>query len=84
VLRAASGARTVSLLPALHVAVVPSARIVPDLATALRTRGPTGAPDTCLTLITGPSRTADIEQKLVLGVHGPCALHVILLDDAEH
>ena len=84
VLRAASGARTVSLLPPLHVAVVPSARIVPDLATALRAaRGSAGAPDTCLTLISGPSRTADIEKKLVVGVHGPCALHVILVDDAE-
>jgi len=80
-LRAASGARTVSLLPALHVAVVPAARVVPDLAAALRaSRGPGGAPDTCLTLVTGPSRTADIEKKLVVGVHGPCALHVIVVE----
>jgi L-lactate dehydrogenase complex protein LldG len=84
VLRAASGARTVSLLPALHVAVVPAARIVSDLGAALRaSRGPGGAPDTCVTLVTGPSRTADIEKKLVVGVHGPCALHVIVIEDGE-
>ena len=84
VLCACTGARTVSLLPRTHVAVVPATRLVADLATALRqVRLRTGAPDTCVTLVTGPSRTADIEKKLVVGVHGPCALHVILLDDTE-
>jgi L-lactate dehydrogenase complex protein LldG len=32
-----------------------------------------------LTLITGPSRTADIEKRIVLGVHGPKSLHVIVV-----
>lgn len=84
VLCAGTGARAVSLLPPTHVAVVPATRLVADLATALRhVRARAGAADTCVTLITGPSRTADIEKKLVVGVHGPCALHVILLDDTE-
>jgi L-lactate dehydrogenase complex protein LldG len=84
VLCARTGARVVSLLPRTHVAIAPTTRLVADLATALRqTRAGDDAPDTCVTLITGPSRTADIEKKLVVGVHGPCALHVILLDDTE-
>ena len=84
VLCAGTGARAVSLLPRTHVAIVPAVRLVADLATALRhVRARAGAPDTCVTLVTGPSRTADIEKKLVVGVHGPCVLHVILLDDTE-
>jgi len=80
VLAAHSGARSVSLLPPVHVALVPAARAVPDLAAALRRAG---RPDTCLTLVTGPSRTADIEKKLVVGVHGPCALHVVVVEQDE-
>lgn len=80
VLRAAACPRSVSLLPAMHVAVVPRSRLVADLGRALALVA--GAPpDTCVTLITGPSRTADIEKKLVVGVHGPCTLHVVLVDD---
>lgn len=80
VLRAAGRHRGASLLPPIHVAVAPIERLVPDLGAALRWVR-SGAPpvESCVTLITGPSRTADIEKKLVLGVHGPCALHVILL-----
>ena len=71
--------RMISLLPPLHVAVVPESRIVgnlDDLLTAL----PLPAEETSsMVLITGPSRTGDIEQILVRGVHGPGELHVVVL-----
>ena len=41
--------------------------------------GPAGVASNRLTLITGPSRTADIEKRIVLGVHGPKSLHVIVV-----
>jgi L-lactate dehydrogenase complex protein LldG len=83
VLRAAGRARGVSLLPPVHVAIVTRDRLRVDLGTALADLRASGAHDSCVTLVTGPSRTADIEKKLVVGVHGPCALHVVLLDRAE-
>jgi L-lactate dehydrogenase complex protein LldG len=74
--------RTVSLLPPTLIAVVPVSRVVADLAHLFAvldmkeaTRGSSG-----ITFITGPSRTADIEQTLVIGVHGPARLHIILID----
>ena len=36
-----------------------------------------------LNLISGPSRTADIEQTLIMGAHGPRRLHILIVDDAE-
>ncbi len=83
VLRAAGRARGVSLLPPVHVAVVACDRLVADLGAALAHLRATGARDSCVTLVTGPSRTADIEKKLVVGVHGPCTLHVVLLARPE-
>ena len=59
------------------VALVPTDRIVPgldELFAAVRERMPSA-----LTIVTGPSRTADIEQTLVVGVHGPRELHVVVL-----
>lgn len=82
VLRACGRARSVSLLPATHIAVVERARLAADLAEALRRLRAVDDPESAVTLITGPSRTADIEKKLVVGVHGPCALHVVLLGES--
>jgi L-lactate dehydrogenase complex protein LldG len=83
VLAARGRHRGVSLLPPVHVAIVPVERLVADLASALRRVRAGAAPaESCITLVTGPSRTGDIEKKLVVGVHGPCALHVILLGAA--
>ncbi len=70
---------TASLLPRVHGVLVPSARLVPDLAAALRHPVWHGAP--AAALITGPSRTADIEMTLTVGVHGPADVHVWLVDE---
>ena len=83
VLRADGRARSVSLLPPVHVAIVTRDRLWADLGAALADLRAAGARDSCVTLVTGPSRTADIEKKLVVGVHGPCALHVVLLERGE-
>ncbi|HJQ23693.1 MAG TPA: lactate utilization protein [Blastocatellia bacterium] len=72
--------RTASLLPPLHVAVLRRAQIIRGLD-ELFARLPAGDElSSAVTLITGPSRTADIELTLVVGVHGPQQLHVILTD----
>jgi L-lactate dehydrogenase complex protein LldG len=85
VLRTRPGqARSVSLLPSIHVAVLPADRLVADLAelyALLRWDEHQWAEglSTCLTLITGPSKTADIEATLVHGAHGPRELHLIVV-----
>jgi L-lactate utilization protein LutC len=75
--------RLASLLPPVHVALLRESRLLGTLGEALeRIRAPSGPPGSrTITLITGPSRTADIELELVVGVHGPKALHVLLLED---
>jgi L-lactate dehydrogenase complex protein LldG len=71
-------ARMVSLLPPVHVALVPRERILTGLDELL-TEVPLPADrSSSMLLITGPSRTADIEQILVRGVHGPGEIHVIV------
>ena len=67
----AEESRLVSLLPPAHIAVVPVSRLLENLDELLH-RVPQPADGTSsMVLITGPSRTADIEQILVRGVHGP-------------
>jgi L-lactate dehydrogenase complex protein LldG len=75
--------RLASLLPPLHIALLPASRLLGTLGEALAAvRGAGAAPGSrTITFITGPSRTADIELELVVGVHGPKHLHVILLLD---
>lgn len=70
--------RLVSLVPPVHVAVVHTDQIAPTLDAAL---APEHRSSPLVTLVTGPSRTADIELTLVVGVHGPRELHVVLLDE---
>jgi L-lactate dehydrogenase complex protein LldG len=73
-------ARLISLLPPVHIAVVPVDRLLSGLD-ELYTLVPKPADRTSsMVFITGPSRTADIEQLLVRGVHGPGELHVVLVD----
>jgi L-lactate dehydrogenase complex protein LldG len=76
----AAGGRIASLLPPVHLCVVPVNSLFPAPADVLRRLG--SAPDALppsLVLVTGPSRTGDIEQLLTLGAHGPTALHVVLV-----
>jgi L-lactate dehydrogenase complex protein LldG len=76
--------RGATALPLLHVVFVKGATIVPDLY-ALRERlnqGLNSAKTAYLSITTGPSRTADIERVLTIGVHGPKELHVLVLEGA--
>ncbi len=74
--------RGVSLLPPVHVAIVRESDIVSNinvLFDILKQRLDAGEKiPSCMTFITGPSRTADIELNLTLGVHGPKELYVII------
>jgi L-lactate dehydrogenase complex protein LldG len=74
--RAARG-RSASLLPRVHLCVLPLERLVATPADILR-GGRSHPPPSNLVFITGPSRTGDIEQIMTLGVHGPTAVHVIV------
>ena len=71
--------RLASTLPPVHIAVVATGAIQPDMA-AVFTRI---HPNQCgyISMITGPSRTADIERVLTIGVHGPKRLLVVFVDE---
>ena len=64
-------ARLISLLPPAHIAVVPRERILTGLDELFSVLPNPAEQTSSMVLITGPSRTADIEQILVRGVHGP-------------
>jgi L-lactate dehydrogenase complex protein LldG len=70
---------SLTLLPPASLVIVQIDRVMADLAAVLAEMGPAGVAANRLTLITGPSRTADIEKRIVLGVHGPKSLHVIVV-----
>lgn len=72
--------RLVSLLPPVHVAVLPSSRILTGLEELFTVLPDPASQSSSMVLITGPSRTADIEQILVRGVHGPGEIHVVIVD----
>jgi len=76
--------RLVSLLPPIHIAIVCARDIVSTIGDALSLlrENETKQMSRAITFITGPSRTADIELTLTVGVHGPKELHVIVIDDA--
>jgi L-lactate dehydrogenase complex protein LldG len=72
--------RLASSLPLIHIALIASDRMVPDLAAAVSKIRPQKA--NYISFITGPSRTADIERVLTIGVHGPEKLVIVFLDEA--
>ncbi len=71
--------RLVSTLPSVHIALVPTGGLVANLAEALEKFQ--GQVPGYLAFITGPSRTADIERVLTIGVHGPERLIVLFIDE---
>jgi L-lactate dehydrogenase complex protein LldG len=72
-------ARMISLLPPVHLAVVRTDRILTGLDQLFTLEPLPGQRSSSMVLITGPSRTADIEQILIRGVHGPGELHVVVI-----
>ncbi len=77
-------AAATSLLPETHIAVVPVAHIVPAMEEAfalLRAEYGSDLPR-AVNFVSGPSRTGDIEQTIVLGAHGPYRVHIVLVDSA--
>jgi len=74
-------ARLISLLPPVHVAVFPRSRMLANLDELLTVLPNPAAQTSSMVLITGPSRTADIEQILVRGVHGPGEIYAVIVED---
>ncbi len=74
-----SGGRALSVLPPHHVVIARREQLMPDLSAALAFVQQRYAPDypSMISLVTGPSRTGDIERILVLGAHGPKKLTVL-------
>ncbi|UCF32683.1 MAG: LUD domain-containing protein [Phycisphaerales bacterium] len=69
-----------SLVPPVHIAIVRANQIVPDFVDIFT--HPAGEkPPTQLTIITGPSKTSDIEGILITGVHGPGIVHVCVVEE---
>jgi L-lactate dehydrogenase complex protein LldG len=69
--------RANSLLPDVHVTLLREDRILPGLDELFAALG--ADLPSALAIVTGPSRSADIEQKLAVGVHGPREVHIVLI-----
>ncbi len=75
---------TLNFLPDVHIVVVNAGDIAGDYETVwrqVRAKYGKGIMPRTINMITGPSRSADIEQTLILGAHGPRSLHVIVIGD---
>jgi L-lactate dehydrogenase complex protein LldG len=81
-----SGAETPTrnnFLPDTHIVVLRSSEVVASYEDGWDRLREKGAMPRTVNFISGPSRTGDIEQRLVLGAHGPRRLHIVLIDDAD-
>ena len=71
----------VSLLPETHIAIVRASRILPYMEDAWAlARKELGVLPRAVNFISGPSRTGDIEQTIVLGAHGPYRVHLVIVE----
>lgn len=73
--------RLVSMLPNVHIALVKTDSLVVDLKAAFEKLQQQATIPGYMAFITGPSRTADIERVLTIGVHGPAELKIIFVDN---
>ena len=77
---------TLNFLPDTHIVIINKNDIVgsyEEVWKNIRRKFGTGKMPRTLNMITGPSRSADIEQTLILGAHGPLRLHVIVIDEGK-
>lgn len=78
--------RTISFLPTTSIIIIPKSTLVPRMTQAAKfiiekIQNDQSVP-TCINFITGPSNSADIEGKLVVGVHGPVKVTYVVVDDS--
>lgn len=73
--------RTLSLVPPCHIALIKRSTIVSNFAELMVTQAWQNNMPTNIVLVSGPSKTADIQQTLAYGAHGPSQLVVILIED---
>jgi len=74
---------TLNFLPDTHIVVLAAARIVGTYEDGFARMRARGAMPRTVNFVTGPSRTADIEQTIQLGAHGPRRLHILVVDDPD-
>ena len=75
--------RSLNFFPEIHIVMAYTSQLVPDIKNAIAGLQKSYGDDypSMMTVITGPSRTADIEKTLVMGAHGPKDVYVFLIDD---
>lgn len=77
--------RTLSLVPPIHIVLIRARRLFPDMLTAARSQGWAANMPTNLVMVSGPSKTSDIQQTLAFGAHGPRDMVVLLAhEELEH
>lgn len=74
--------RSIDVVSRFHLPVLPSERILPTLAEALAVCFRERTPSSAVSLVSGPSRSSDIEKIATYGVHGALAEHVLIVDDS--